>query len=67
MNFTPPIQSKGFTNPAQAMPDMYKDKDPAIAYRHYYFFEKNHIHSWKGKINGRDIPIWIKEFEKLFE
>ena len=67
MKFTPPIPSKGFTNPAQAMPDIYKDKDPVVAYRHYYFFEKYNIHSWKGKINGRDVPIWIMEFEQLFE
>jgi hypothetical protein len=64
---TPPIPDLGFTKPAQAMPDMYKDKDPVEAYRHYYFFEKYNIHSWKGKINGRETPEWITDFQKMFD
>jgi hypothetical protein len=49
------------------MPDIYKDDDIIQAYRHYYFFEKERMHSWKGKFNGRDIPYWILDFKKLFE
>ena len=64
--YNPSIPSIGFTPPAQAMPDSYKDKDPTIAYQQYYFFEKSHLHSWKGKINGRHKPLWISELEKMF-
>ena len=64
----PPIPDKGFTTPAQAMPDIYKDKnDPIEAYRAYYFFDKNYIHSWKGKVNSRNIPDWIIEMHTIFE
>jgi hypothetical protein len=62
----PPIPDIGFTDPKQAMPDMYKDKDVIEAYRTYYFFEKMHIHSWKGKINSRPIPSWILDLYSLF-
>lgn len=64
---TPPIPSEGFTTPAQAMPDMYKDEDVVEAYRTYYFFDKQHILSWKGKINGREKPDWIQEMYNLFD
>lgn len=64
--YTPPIPNIGFTSPAQAMPEIYKDEDPTIAYKHYYFFDKYNIHSWKGKKNGRSKPFWIKEFENMF-
>ena len=41
MNFTPPIPSKGFTNPAQAMPDEYKDEGNSVkAYWNYYIGDK---------------------------
>ena len=63
----PPIPDIGFTPPAQAMPDMYKDKDAISAYHHYYFFEKERMHSWKGKIAGRDVPEFITEFKNMFE
>lgn len=63
-NNIPPIPSIGFTPPAQAMPDMYKDnKDAVEAYRAYYFFEKIDLHVWKK----RDVPKWITETHKLFE
>lgn len=65
-NNIPPIPDKGFTTPAQAMPEIYKDSDAVEAYRQYYFFEKQPIHSWSGKINGRDQPEWIKELYTLF-
>lgn len=63
----PPIPEIGFTTPAQAMPDIYKDDDPVEAYRTYYFFDKQNILSWKGKIAGRDTPHWIQETRMLFE
>ena len=62
----PPLPDIGFTSPAQAMPDEYKDEDSVVAYRHYYFFDKDNIHSWKGKINGRDEPYWITDMRSLF-
>lgn len=64
---TPPIPDIGFTSPAQAMPDIYKDNDAVIAYHQYYFFAKYRMHSWKGKLAGRDPPKWIVEMYELFE
>lgn len=63
----PPIPDIGFTEPRQAMPDMYKDNDSIEAYRGYYFFEKMYIHSWKGKINSREIPYWVLELYSMFD
>lgn len=63
----PPIPDVGFTTPAQAMPDMYKDKDVIEAYRTYYFFDKHRMLFWKGKIAGREPPDWIQELYSLFE
>jgi len=59
----PPLPNLGFTPPAQAMPEDYKDdSDPVEAYRQYYYFEKRHLHSWKK----RPVPRWIKEIDNLF-
>ena len=63
----PPIPSKGLTEFAQAMPDVYKCHDAVDSYRNYYFFEKYTFLSWKGKINGREEPEWITAFRKMFE
>jgi hypothetical protein len=63
----PPIPDDGFTAPAQAMPDMYKDDDAVEAYRTYYFFDKHRMLCWKGKIDSRDPPDWIQELYALFE
>lgn len=57
----PPIPDICMTPIAQAMPDEYKDKDPVVAYRNYYFFEKSRILCWKGKVNSRDTPDWVTE------
>jgi hypothetical protein len=57
----PPIHDIGFTTPAQAMPDTYKNRDPIVAYREYYINDKSKLHSWKGKIAGRDPPDWIQK------
>jgi hypothetical protein len=65
--YIPPISGIGFTKPVQAMPDMYKEDDTISAYHHYYFFEKERMHSWKGKIAGRETPQFIKDFKKIFE
>jgi len=55
----PDLPSIGFTKPAMAMPDEYKHQDPVLAYRKYYANDKKNLHSWKGKIQGRQIPVWL--------
>lgn len=40
---------------AQAMPDIYKDKDPVKAYRNYFIGEKKHIAKW----SKREVPYWF--------
>ena len=62
----PNLPDLEFTQPRQAMPNMYKDDDSIEAYRQYYFFGKIKIHSWKGKISGRPTPEWIVEMHNLF-
>ena len=59
----PPIPDKGFTPPAQAMPDEYKSKDAVESYRAYYYFEKMELHAWKK----REVPEWITATMKMFE
>jgi hypothetical protein len=65
----PDIEDIGFTLPAQAMPDIYKENNPKniedviYSYKQYYFFEKNYIFNWKN----RNVPEWVIEFENLFE
>jgi len=56
----PPLESIGFTKPAQAMPDEYKGRSSIKAYRRYYTNGKRHLHSWKGKVAGRPLPPWYK-------
>jgi len=47
-----------FTEPTQAMPDIYKVKGDSIkAYRQYYIGAKSHMFKWKN----RDKPKWINE------
>lgn len=62
----PTLSDIGFTKPAQAMPEMYKDDDAVEAYRQYYFFEKEHMFSWKGKLRSRNPPSWITNMQSLF-
>ena len=58
----PDIEDKGFSEPRQAMPDIYKDENDSLeAYRNYYFFEKVDLHSWKN----REKPFWIIEMENM--
>jgi len=49
----PKIRSIGLTPFAQAMPDVYRNKDAVKAYRDYYMGEKRAIAQWK---NGK--PNW---------
>jgi hypothetical protein len=62
----PNLPDIGFTPPRLAMPVMSKDEDFIEAYRTYYFFDKMYIHSWKGKVGGRETPEWIVDMHKLF-
>lgn len=50
------LPDKSFSNPPLCMPDVYKQKDCVVAYRHYYTIEKFHLHKW----TNRPIPQWIK-------
>ena len=48
-----------FTEPTQAMPDIFKVKNDSImAYRQYYIGSKQHLAKWNGKINSRNVPEW---------
>lgn len=62
----PPIEHVAWTPPRLAMPDEYKSDDFVESYRQYYFFEKSHLHCWKGKVAGRDPPHWISDFHDMF-
>lgn len=44
----------------QSMPDEYRDKDPVIAYRRMYLYEKYPLFKW----TTRELPYWIYESEK---
>jgi len=63
----PDLPDLEFTQPTQAMPDMYKGDDSIEAYRTYYFFDKTRMLSWKGKIASREEPEWITELRDMFE
>ena len=65
-NNVPNLPDLGFTKPALAMPEMYKDDNVIDAYQTYYFFGKERMLSWKGKIAGRQTPEWITEMHNLF-
>jgi hypothetical protein len=50
----------GFTEPTPAMPDDVKIAGDSLAsYRNYYINNKQHLASWKGKINSRPVPEWF--------
>lgn len=44
--------------PTLAMPDEYRTDDVVESYRAYYIGEKQHLASWKGRQNGREVPYW---------
>lgn len=51
-----------FTEPTPAMPDNVKiPGDSVSSYRNYYINNKQHLASWLGKINSRNVPEWFKE------
>jgi hypothetical protein len=55
--------TKGFTEPTPAMPDACKvPSDSLKSYRNYYIMEKQRMWSWKGKINKREVPPFMKEW-----
>lgn len=58
----PPIEAKGLTEFAQAMPDEYKVTDDAVrAYRNYYISEKAAFATW----TRREMPQWFIEGLKM--
>lgn len=51
-----------FTEPTPAMPDACKVPGNSIqSYRNYYLMEKSRMWSWKGKLNSRMMPDWLKQ------
>ena len=63
------IPHKPFTGPTPAMPDECKvPGDSLKSYHNYYKMNKSHLWSWKGKINKREVPPFMKEwFRKMNE
>ena len=54
------IVSAEFTEPTPAMPDEFVVAGDSIcSYRIYYNKAKQHLASWKGKLNGRNVPDWF--------
>ncbi len=52
--------SNFFTEPTPAMPDDVKVVGNSLAsYRNYYINNKQHLASWKGKVNSRPVPEWF--------
>lgn len=58
---TPPIHipQRGWSAPAQAMPDECKHSDAVTAYRSYYRDHKQHLAKW----TGRPVPVWYTHGE----
>jgi len=49
-----------FTEPTPAMPDSVKVAGSSIkSYHNYYINNKQHLASWRGKINSRNVPEWF--------
>jgi hypothetical protein len=61
------ISQELFTGPTPAMPDHCKvPGDSLKSYRNYYIMEKQRMWSWKGKINKREAPPFMKDwFRKM--
>lgn len=59
----PDLPEIEFTQPTQAMPDIYKCEDSVTAYRKYYIEGKKHLHMWKNRHawKNRKIPKFILE------
>jgi hypothetical protein len=60
---TPPIPDLGWTEPAQAMPELYRGSDPVAAYRAYYAETKN-VFPGKGSAiwSRRHVPGFMLSF-----
>ena len=58
------IPAKGFTEPALAMPNVYKKPgDPVTSYRHFYIGDKFRFAKW----TNRNIPRWfLKDFAEVW-
>jgi hypothetical protein len=56
-----------FTGPTPAMPDPCKVPGNSLkSYHNYYRMNKSHLWSWKGKINSREVPPFMKDwFHKM--
>ena len=52
----PGLKPIGWSQPPQAMPEQYRNKNSLIAYRTYYMEGKKHLLSY----TGRHVPHWIK-------
>ena len=51
-----------FTEPTPAMPNEVKVAGSSLqSYHNYYYHNKKHLWSWKGKINSREQPKWLRE------
>jgi len=51
------LPDKGLTEPALAMPDEYKSKDPVESYRAYYKHDKAHLLHYRR----RNKPYWLED------
>ena len=54
----PDLPDINFTEPAQAMPDEYKDINPVVAYRNFYVKNKMELRGIT-KYTKRPIPDWV--------
>jgi len=61
LNQTPNnISTKEFTEPTPAMPEDVKVAGDSIkSYKNYYISNKQHLASWQGKVNSRNVPEWF--------
>jgi hypothetical protein len=51
-----------FTEPTPAMPVEYiVQGDSLTSYRNYYVRGKQHLASWEGKVNSREVPLWYRQ------
>lgn len=49
-----------FTEPTPAMPkELIVEGNSIASYRNYYISNKQHLASWSGKINSRNVPEWF--------
>ena len=51
-----PTENTAWSDPPQAMDELYKSANAVIAYRNYYAYDKHHLHAWKR----REVPRFIQ-------